>query len=328
MIMRIVFCILLIYLIPMLLLRIFPTEKTIDKSSENIQNVVSREEIYQEEGEESIDLYIDRKITVLTDNGPQMMDLEQYIFYVVLGEMPAEFELEALKAQAVVARTYACRKMNNPKHENADICTDSTCCQAYISQEDYIRYGKSQQDLQKVKDAVVSTRGEVLMYQGQLVEATYFSCSGGRTEDALAVWGKDVPYLQSVSSPGEENSAYYSNSVSFSIQQFSEKLGVALSGDSGAWIGTIVYTEGGGVSTIVIGNRTFTGVEMRQKLGLRSTSFEISCSADKVNITTKGYGHRVGMSQYGADAMAVQGSGYQNILYHYYTGTTLSVLSG
>ena len=328
MIIRIVFCILLIYLIPMLLLRMLPAEKTMDKSSANIQDVVSRGEIYQEEEKETVDVYKDRKITVLTDIGPQIMDLEQYIFYVVLGEMPAEFELEALKAQAVVARTYACRKMNNPKHENADICTDSTCCQAYVSQEDYIRYGKSQQDLQKVKNAVESTRGEVLMYQGQLVEATYFSCSGGRTEDALAVWGKDVPYLQSVSSPGEENAAYYTNCVSFSVQQFSEKLGVSLSGDAGAWVGTIVYTEGGGVSTIVIGNRTFTGVEMRQKLGLRSTAFDISCSADKIIVTTKGYGHRVGMSQYGADAMAVQGSGYEDILHHYYTGTALSVLSG
>lgn len=263
-------------------------------------------------------------ISVLTDAGVVDMELEAYICGVVLGEMPADFELEALKAQAVVARTYTCRKLDDPKHSNAHLCTDASCCQAFCSADAFLQGGGTEESLQKVRSAVITTAGEVLRYNGELIEATYFSCSGGKTEDAKAVWGTDVPYLQSVSSPGEEAATHYTDTVTFSATQFAEKLGVS---DAALWdqgIGSIAYTRGGGVETIQIGGIVFSGTRVRQMLGLRSTAFVITWAGENVTVTTKGFGHRVGMSQYGAEAMAVAGELYEEILYHYYPGTVLS----
>ena len=232
------------------------------------------------------------------------------------GEMPASFELEALKAQAVVARTYTVR---SKRHENAQICTDSTCCQAYCPPKDY---AGSASALEKVKKAVEATAGEIVTYQGTPIEATYFSCSGGRTEDAVAVWGQDVPYLQAVDSPGEEKSASYLKTTAMTAGAFSQAFG-GLSGSPSQWIGEITYTRGGGVATIEIGGTVYKGTQVRQLLGLRSTAFVITVVGSSVTITTKGYGHRVGMSQYGADAMALSGSDYKAILAYYYPGTAL-----
>jgi len=267
-------------------------------------------------------------ISVLKNNKTVEMPLEEYVVSVVLAEMPADFDIEALKAQAVVTRTYTCRKIDNPKHKNASVCTDSVCCQAYVEIESYLSSGGQKESIEKVRSAVESTAGQVLKYQNQLIEATYFSCSGGKTEDAAAVWGSDVPYLQSVDSPGEEISAHFTDTVRFTPQVFSAKLGVSLTGNPGKWIEKVSYTSGGGVQTITIQGNTFTGTEIRQLLDLRSTAFAITIAGNTVTITTKGYGHRVGMSQYGAEAMAVSGKGYQDILSHYYIGTTLSNLTG
>lgn len=282
---------------------------------EERMKVIQRDEVYQ--------------IPVLiNDTETVMMPLEEYLEGVLFGEMPASFHPEALKAQAVVARTYTCRKLEEPKHNSADVCTDPSCCQAYMEPGDFLNSGGTEESIQKVNDAVMSTAGEVILYQGELIEATYFSCSGGKTEDAAAVWGSDVPYLQSVSSPGEEKASHYTDTVRFSATEFCDRLGVALSGNPGAWIENITYTEGGGVDTIVLQGNTFSGTELRQKLGLRSTAFVITAAGDTVTVTTKGFGHSVGMSQYGAEAMAVQGSTYEEILKHYYTGTSLSNLFG
>jgi len=249
------------------------------------------------------------------------MKLEDYIVCVLLAEMPSEFEQEALKAQAVAARTYTLKRQQaGNKHENAAVCTDASCCQAYCPEEDFLVSGESTEALNKMKNAVLSTAGQVLTYDGALIEATYFSCSGGRTEAAVAVWGSEVAYLQAVDSPGEENASHYMDTVSFTLQEFADKMGVEL---SGSWLGKITYTDGGSVETITIGSKQFKGTEMRQKLGLRSTAFVITPVGDKVTITTKGFGHRVGMSQYGAEAMAVQGKTYAEILAHYYPGTVL-----
>lgn len=267
-------------------------------------------------------------VSVLKEGQVAEMALEDYVLCVVLAEMPVDFEVEALKAQAVVARTYTCRKLEDPKHNTADVCTDPSCCQAYMEPGDFLDAGGTEESVQKVNDAVMSTAGEVILYQGELIEATYFSCSGGKTEDAAAVWGSDVPYLQSVSSPGEEKASHYTDTVRFSATEFCDRLGVKLSGNPGAWIENITYTEGGGVDTIVFQGNTFSGTELRQKLGLRSTALVITAAGNTVTVTTKGFGHRVGMSQYGADAMAVQGSTYEEILMHYYTGTSLSDLVG
>ena len=180
--------------------------------------------------------------------------------------------------------------------------------------------GHTQQDLIKISDAVLQTAGKVLTYNGALIEATYYSCSGGRTEDAVAVWGQDIPYLQSVESPGEERASHYIDTVTYDRSELEQVLGQKLSGN---WLGTVTYTRGGGVETIEIGSKVYKGTEIRQLLGLRSTAFVMTAVADTVTVTTKGYGHRVGMSQYGADAMAVSGSTYDSILTHYYPGTEL-----
>lgn len=282
---------------------------------------VSTEENEQEQIRET------EKVCVLSADGTAVMELEEYITCVVLAEMPAEFEVEALKAQAVVARTYTCRRMAEPKHEAADVCTESSCCQAFISVEDFLHRGGTEESVEKVRSAVYDTAREVLMYEEELIEATYFSCSGGKTEDAQAVWGTDVPYLQSVASPGEENAAHYTDSVTFSLTDFCNKLGVPSEQLKQYGIGAITYTDGGGVAEIEIGGVVFAGTTVRQRLDLRSTAFVMTWAGGSVMVTTKGFGHRVGMSQYGAEAMAVQGADYRSILTHYYLGTTLSPLS-
>lgn len=252
------------------------------------------------------------------------LPLEEYITSVVLREMPADFEPEALKAQAVVARTYTLRRSAaGGKHPGGDICTDPSCCQGYWEEAAYIESGGTEESLQKVKSAVNATAGQVLTYQGKLIEATYFSCSGGMTEDAAAVWGSDLPYLQAVKSPGEEKATHYTDTVSFTGKEFQDKLGIKLSGSPERWIGKVTYTDGGGVATMQIGGEEYTGTQLRQKLGLRSTAFVMTAVGNTVTVTTKGFGHRVGMSQYGADAMAVSGSTYAQILAHYYQGTEL-----
>ena len=253
----------------------------------------------------------------------QQMALEEYLLGVVLAEMPADFETEALKAQAVVARTYTCKRMERSKHEGAAVCMEPGCCQGYRSPEEYREAGGREAAVEKVRRAVEDTDGLVLCYGGALIDATYFSCSGGSTEDAVAVWGQDVPYLQAVESPGEEEAPRFTDSVEFSSSEFAEKLGISAAGDPAGWFGAVEYTDGGGVDTMVIRGKPFTGPQLRSKLGLRSTALEISVSGKTITVTTRGFGHRVGMSQYGAQAMAQAGESFQSILAHYYTGTEL-----
>jgi len=245
----------------------------------------------------------------------------------VLAEMPASFEEEALKAQAVVARTYAMKRISEgQRHPQGAICTDSTCCQAYISVSEYLETMGNARDVEKITQAVTDTQDLVLTYDGSFAEATYFSCSGGRTEDAAAVWGEAIPYLQAVDSPGEEGAAPYREVVSFSPEEFAAALGRSLSGSPKSWLGPVTYTQGGGVATMVVAGISYTGVRLRQLLGLNSTAFTMEISEGSIRITTQGKGHRVGMSQYGADAMAVTGSDYAAILSHYYPGTKIDKL--
>lgn len=259
------------------------------------------------------------------DGTVKEMDMDSYLVGVVLAEMPASFETEALKAQAVVARTYTRRAyVTGGKHGDGSICTQSGCCQAYITEEDYLQRGGTAESVEKIRSAVYATSGCVLTYEGALIEATYFSCSGGTTEDAAAVWGTDFPYLRSVESPGEENAAYYTDTETFTSREFQNALGLSLSGTPSQWLGKVTHTAGGGVETMVIGGETFQGTRLRTLLGLRSTAFTMTADGDTITVTTKGFGHRVGMSQYGADAMAVMGHTYEEILAHYYQGTELT----
>lgn len=259
----------------------------------------------------------------LADGTVCEMEMDGYLTGVVLGELPADFHEEAIKAQAVVARTYALkRNTTGKKHESGGVCTDAACCQAYCSPEEYIASGGQQSSVDKVAKAIADTKRQVLTYNGALIDATYFSCSGGRTEDALAVWGTDIPYLQAVDSPGEESAVHYSDEAEFSVQNFAALLGIN-PGTNGIHFGRITYTQGGGVATMAINGRVYSGTVLRQKLGLRSTVFTMKAQGNSVYVTTKGFGHRVGMSQYGAEAMAVNGNSYRQILSHYYAGTTL-----
>lgn len=263
-------------------------------------------------------------ISVMDGENVFEMDLDEYVVCVLLGEMPAEFESEALKAQAVAIRTYTLRSVQGKsKHINGDVCTNASCCQAFIMPSDYVG---GDANLDKVKRAVLDTAGDVITYQGNLIEATYFSCSGGKTEDAVAVWGTEVPYLQSVESPGEESSPKYKRTVSMSRNEFSEKLGMQ-DGVISADAIKITNSDGGGVETLTINGREFSGVEIRSILSLPSTIFDIAVEGDTVLIGVRGNGHRVGMSQYGAEAMAVAGKTYEQILSHYYTGTEIEKLT-
>ena len=248
------------------------------------------------------------------------LSLTDYLTGVLIGEMPGSFHTEAKKAQAVVARTYALRRIGGTDKHPGAVCTDSSCCQGYVDPNTFA----DSETVELARQAVIATEGMVLAYGGELIDATYFSCSGGQTEDAVAVWGSDVPYLQSVESPGEEIAAHYTDTVSFTKAQLEDTLGITLTGSAKRWIGAETYTEGGGVASIVIGGKRYKGTELRSLLALRSTSFSVTADEKGLTFTTKGYGHRVGMSQYGAQAMALSGSGFEKILTHYYQGAALT----
>lgn len=311
-------------LLPVLMLSFLPKKHSVPNNPPNATAATEITILLMDEGQAS---QSKRMISVMSDaEKVEQMDLEDYIVCVVLAEMPASFENEALKAQAVVARTYALRRgNNNPKHYLAAVCTNSECCQGYKTPQEYIKSGGQEKDLEKIKAAVQETAGQVLAYNGELIEATYFSCSGGFTEDAVAVWGEDIPYLQATVSPGEESSKHYVDTVYFSSEEFAAFLGQDMQNSPDSWFGDISYTTGKGVETMQIGGVCYTGTQLRKLLGLRSTVFSITVVGDTIAITTKGYGHRVGMSQYGANAMAEKGSNYEEILRHYYNGTYLTV---
>ncbi len=259
---------------------------------------------------------------VLTEGGERkQMALADYLTGVLLGEIPSKFAPEAKKAQAVVARTYALRVAAGDRHQGA-VCTLSGCCQKYIDP-----FTAPAQAVQQAREAVEGTQELVLTYDGKLIDATYFSCSGGMTEDAVAVWGSDIPYLQAVESPGEEYATHYTDRVAFSLEEFQKLLEVTLPQDPKTWFGAVTYTDGGGVAEMVIGGVSYPGTVLRKALGLRSTVFTVQVTEDTVEISTRGYGHRVGMSQYGADAMAASGSSFSEILAHYYRGTKLEQIS-
>ena len=262
------------------------------------------------------------EVAVLHPGGVKTsMELETYLTGVLLAEIPADFHMEALKAQAVAARTYTWKANDTGgKHGDGSICTDPSCCQSYMEESAYLSVGGNHEHLDKVRQAVSSTASMVIFYDGELIEATYFSSAGGSTEAAAAVWGADYPYLQPVSSPEEPAVV----TLRYSMVDFCKLLGIVPLKEDAQWFGPITYTDGGGVDTIEIGGEVFSGVWLRTLLGLRSTAFEIEEEDGDLRIITKGFGHRVGMSQYGANTMAEQGSTWQKILQHYYPGTTVA----
>ena len=258
------------------------------------------------------------------------LPLDTYVKGVVAAEMPADFEKEALKAQAVVARTYTIYTIihNNNKHENADLCDNSNCCQAWISKDDRLskwEEDKRDQYLKKIEDAVDSTNGKIITYNGEVIDAFFHSNSGGVTETPVNVWGgTNYPYLQSVQTAGEEGYKQYSSEVKLTKDEFINKIkethpNLNIDFNDEHSIEIIEYTESNRVKTIKIGNINLSGVEIRKILGLKSTKFEVKVDNDNVIFTVTGYGHGVGMSQTGADSMAKQNSSYEDIIHHFYT---------
>lgn len=266
-----------------------------------------------------------RYVLLQKDGTLEQIEINRYLTGVVLAEMPAAFEPEALKAQAVAARTYTMKAdLTGGKHGAGVLCDASGCCQGYVSTEEYLAEGGTPENLEKVKAAVMETDSLVLEYEGELIEAVYFSSSGGKTESALEVWGADFPYLQSVDSPGEEATNYENRSVAMDAGTFWEKVGIPMPADPEVWFSDVTHTDGGGVEYITIGGKKFLGTQLREILMLPSTAFTLSADGTNVIIISKGYGHRVGLSQYGANAMAKAGSSFREILSHYYPGTKLA----
>ena len=269
---------------------------------------------------------------VKTENGVEEMTMEDYLWSVTAAEMPAAFQPEALKAQAVSARTYAVWKMEHGEdnHPDAHVCTDIGCCQAFITKADAQRsWGASAGAYTaKIADAVADTDGMIMTYQGETVQAVFFSSAAGRTEDAVAVWGSAVPYLVGVESPEGENVPNYETQVTLTAAQFREIFlakypGANLSGKPEGWFGKTDLTASGRVASMEVGGLAVEGTVLRSLFSLRSACFQVETDGDKVTFTVTGYGHGVGMSQYGANAMAKAGSSWEEILLHYYTGVSL-----
>lgn len=263
-------------------------------------------------------------IWVLMDSGSlQWMDMDAYLTGVILAEMPTSFDHQALCAQAVVARTYALRRQTEARHDKGAVCTDHACCQAYVSEAEYLSGLGYEEDIITARAAIADTTNLILTYDDQLIEATYFHSAGGQTEAAVAVWGVEYPYLQAVDSPGEEMVEPFTVRSYFSREDLERVLDRTLPGAPSGWIGWTTYTPGGGVENILFAGVQYSGIRMRSLLSLNSTAFSMEADTDGIWITAKGKGHRVGMSQIGAQAMALEGNTYQQILSHYYPGTRI-----
>ena len=263
------------------------------------------------------------------------LTMADYLFGVVAAEMPAAFEPEALKAQACAARTYTAGKQLRgvQAHPEADVCTDVNCCQAYVTRETAEkRWGVSAGTYaEKIETALAETDGLGVLYQGAPIQAVFFSSAPGRTVDAVEVWGSSVDYLKSVESPEGEEVPNYHSQVVLTAEQVRQAVlaaypGADLSGDPSSWFGTPAANQGGTVSSILVGGVTLTGGQVRTLFGLRSACFTVAWDGTNFTFSVTGYGHGVGMSQYGANAMAKAGSGFREILTWYYTGTQVDYL--
>lgn len=260
------------------------------------------------------------EITVYRSNGSVInLNMTDYLIGVVSSEMPASFNFEALKAQSVLARTYALKAKQTGKK-----LTDTVSTQSYIDIDQMKnKWGNSFNTYyNKIKNAVENTNEEYLSYNGNYIEALYHSTNNGKTESSLDVFGNYYPYLISVSSEYDKNASSYLRTINMPLDTISNKLGLSLNNDS--VISILSYTDGGNIKEININGNNFSGKKVRELLGLRSADFDISISDNNANITTRGYGHGVGMSQYGANGMANAGYSYKDILAHYYPGTTLT----
>ena len=281
----------------------------------------------------------DRSLTVFIRMGGEVreLSLRDYLLGVVAAEMPASFEPEALAAQAVAARTDTLyRRLVSHPHREADCCTDPGCCKAYLSPEELRdRWGRDYDRwAERIAAAVDETDGEILIWEGEPIFAAFHAASLGRTEDSENVWIAALPYLRGV--PTLETAAEvpgFRRTAEFTVEEFRERVaakypGADLSGSPEGWLAGEERSEGGRLISLRVGGVTLSGTELRILLGLRSAQVRWVLEAEVFTFETEGYGHGVGLSQYGAEVMAAAGSGWKEILLHYYSGAELTDMTG
>jgi len=281
------------------------------------------------------------KVYIKNEDKVEEMNINDYLVGVVAAEIPASFNDEAIRAQAVAARSYLISHINSYKtagvpenHKGADTCTDHTHCQAWMSESDRkAAWNENEADSnwEKIKKAVLDTSGEVMVYDGAVINAVFHSTSSGKTENAVDVWGSDVPYLKSVESVGEENSPKFSSEVDISVDEYKNIVLTELGSEGIDWskglYGDIVRSEAGGIVSMTVGGKSVKGTAFRTAFGIRSTNVDISEADGRIHMSVRGYGHGVGMSQYGANYLAGEGKDYKEILKTYYTGVEIEKIN-
>lgn len=311
-------------MVPALLVVAFSTDSPDGELAEELQQLNNDAVIPQFAAGPSVEVSVYRSKTKNIEQIP----LEEYIVGVVASEMPAEFELEALKAQALSARTYIVKQMlqgdSFTKPEGSNV-TDTPMHQVYKSIEELKQVWGVDFDwkIQRITEAVKATQGQIITYNNTPIDASFFSTSNGYTENSEAYWQNPFPYLKSVESPWDETSPKFFDQKTITVTEFEQRLGVKLKQDGS--VGTIIgRTPGKRVDTVEINGQMFSGREIRENLDLRSTDFTWVRKGNEIAISTKGYGHGVGMSQYGANGMAQEGKNYVQIVTYYYQGVEVS----
>ena len=317
--------IIIIFVIPALCTKQAKINKTI-----NISNETTKKEKYNYSNYSTI------KLLHKSNGQIEELPIDEYLYGVVSAEMPANYEIEALKAQAVAARTYTIYHIinDNSKHTEAQMCDDSNCCQAWISKDNRLqKWNEANRDeyWKKIMLAVDSTAGKIITYENEPINAFFHSNSGGKTEIPSNVWigGKNFPYLQSVETAGEDSYSQYSSEVIIAKNDLLNKLkqeykDININFEDNNSIKVLDYTSSGRVKTVKFGNIEIAGAKVRSIFNLKSTYFDLRRDNDNFKFSVKGYGHGVGMSQTGANSMAKSGCTFVDILKHFYTGVKIS----
>ena len=264
------------------------------------------------------------QIHILNRDGlVEIVDIEVFLVGVVAAEMPASFEPEAIKAQAVAARTYILHAASGGRHEDAIVCTNSAHCQAYLSLEEMQERWEKSFSLyyEKIKRAVGETYGILITYGGSPIDALYHSTCGGHTENAGNYWDKAVPYLLGVPCEWDTESPRHRNREVFTLSAAAKRLNISAAELKNMRITALTGT--GRVKEITAGNKTFSGKNVRELLGLFSSAFTFSIEGDNIVFLSSGSGHGAGLCQYGANGMAKVGYSWEDIIHHYYTNVSL-----
>lgn len=308
-------------------------KKETESKEEKQENIFNNKIINDELDKKLYDYeeYSRIKLINTTSKNIEEIALDEYLYGVVSAEMPVNYDIEALKAQAVVARTYTLYNIINNKEKHGDgiICTSPSCCQAWIAKEDRLnRWDDNEKNAnwEKIVEAVDSTKGEIITFNGQVIDAFFHSNSGGKTEKPVNVWGgTNYPYLTSVETAGEDAYMQYQSTVEISKEEFEKKIKTkyadfTIKWDENECIKILEHTEGNRVKKIKIGNKELSGVEIRNLISLKSANFNYIITEKNIIFSVIGYGHGVGMSQTGADSMAKSGANYKEIIKHFYNG--------